>query len=61
MRTLNKSFWIAYLTFTVVTLIISLVIGNAVPGFSWGFMVGLLTYVFFEYVFFDDNEKKTEC
>lgn len=56
---MNKSFWIAYLMFMVVTLIISLVVGNAVPGFGLGFFIAIITFVFFEYIYFVDDEKKT--
>ncbi|AMG33646.1 hypothetical protein [Staphylococcus saprophyticus] len=54
---MSKSFLIAFAMWVVSTLLISILTANAVIGLGWGVMLGILTYVFFEYMFYD--EKKT--
>ncbi|HJG40246.1 hypothetical protein [Staphylococcus sp. GDB20D115P1] len=54
---MNKSFLIALAMFIVTTILISM-ISDAIAGFGLGWILGLATFVFFEFVYYDD-EKKT--
>ena len=54
-----KSFYIAVAMFIISSFIIALITSNAVTGIGIGYLLAFVTYVFFEYEFF--QIKKTEC
>lgn len=47
-----KSFYIALAMFIISSFIIALITSNAVIGIGIGYLLALLTFVFFEYEFF---------
>lgn len=54
---MSKSFLIAFSMWIVSTLLISILTFNAVTGLGWGVIIGILTYIFFEYIYFDAKKK----
>lgn len=49
---MNKSFYIAVAMFILSSFIIALITSNAVTGIGIGYILAFVTYVFFEYEFF---------
>ncbi|MDW4215558.1 hypothetical protein QI212_05930 [Staphylococcus saprophyticus] len=58
---MSKSFLIAFSMWIVSTLLISILTFNAVTGLGWGVIIGILTYIFFEYIYFDAQKKTETC
>ncbi|PTU82090.1 hypothetical protein BUZ67_04130 [Staphylococcus pasteuri] len=56
---MNKSFLIALLAWMVFTLAFTFAGINFITAVGIAFVISIVTYVFFEYVYYD--EKKTEC
>ncbi|MGP5091087.1 hypothetical protein [Staphylococcus equorum] len=52
-----KSFLLATVMWILISLIVALLTNHGVTGFGVGTMAALVTYVFFEYMYYD--EKKT--
>ncbi|MBM6506784.1 hypothetical protein [Staphylococcus pasteuri] len=57
---MNKSFLIALLSWIVLSLALTFAGINFITALGIAYVIGIATYVFFEYVYYD-NEKKTEC
>ncbi|WP_347099651.1 hypothetical protein [Staphylococcus ureilyticus] len=55
---MNKPLLIAIAMFFVTTILIAVIAGDAIAGFAFGWILGIAAFVFFEYVYYDD-EKKT--
>ncbi|MCE3022582.1 hypothetical protein [Staphylococcus pasteuri] len=57
---MNKSFLIALFAWVVFSLFFTFAGINFITALGIAYVIGIATYVFFEYVYYD-NEKKTEC
>ncbi|MEX2955520.1 hypothetical protein AB4M78_03425 [Staphylococcus pasteuri] len=57
---MNKSFLIALFAWVVFSLFFTFAGINFITAVGIAFVISIVTYVFFEYIYFD-NEKKTEC
>ncbi|WP_186802316.1 hypothetical protein [Staphylococcus pasteuri] len=57
---MNKAFLIALLAWIVFSLFFTFAGINFITALGIAYVIGIATYVFFEYVYYD-NEKKTEC
>lgn len=56
---MNKSFLIALFAWVVFSLFFTFAGINFITAVGIAFVISIVTYVFFEYVYYD--EKKTEC
>lgn len=54
---MNKSFLIALAMFVVITLLVTMLTGDAITGFGFAWILGIATFVFFEFVYYDDKKK----
>lgn len=55
---MNISFLIAFLSWITSSLAVGIITNDGLNGFSIGSMIGLLTYIYFKCIYFD--EKKTD-
>jgi hypothetical protein len=54
---MNKSFYIAVAMFILSSFIIALITSKAVTGIGIGYILAFVTYVFFEYEFFQIKKR----